>query len=200
MLELKSLSRPGLRVDPFTIAAGECVAVLGPSGAGKSLLLRAIADLDPNQGEIMINDLSRNKIPAPEWRKLVAYLPAESGWWADTVAEHLPHTDKRVSRFLKALLLPDDCLNWQITRLSSGEKQRLALLRLLLNQPKILLLDEPTAALDMAAVQAVERVLDKQQQEGVAILLVTHDEQQAKRLAKRRLSVADGHVHEDTTA
>jgi putative ABC transport system ATP-binding protein len=64
----------------FDIAAGECLAVMGPSGAGKSLLLRAIVDLDPNSGNVMVGVHARDDMPASEWRKLVALVPAESGW------------------------------------------------------------------------------------------------------------------------
>ena len=60
----------------------------GPSGAGKTLLLRAIADLDPNQGLVSLEGRDRSTIPGPEWRRLVGYVPAEPGWWAETVGEH----------------------------------------------------------------------------------------------------------------
>src|SRR5437762_11925398 len=72
----------------FTLSATECIAVKGPSGAGKTLLLRAIADLDPNQGVVTLDGRDRSTIAAPEWRRLVGYVPAEPGWWAETVGEH----------------------------------------------------------------------------------------------------------------
>ena len=72
------------------IAAGECVALRGPSGSGKSLLLRAIADLDPHEGEVTLDGVACEMIPAPEWRRQVALLPVESQWWLDEVGEHFP--------------------------------------------------------------------------------------------------------------
>ncbi|MFP4061356.1 MAG: ATP-binding cassette domain-containing protein, partial [Halochromatium sp.] len=72
----------------LAIDAGELVFISGPSGAGKSLLLRAIADLDPSQGEALLDARPRAAIPAPEWRRRVGLLPAESGWWADRVGAH----------------------------------------------------------------------------------------------------------------
>ena len=174
------------------IAQGECVAILGPSGSGKSLLLRAIADLDPNDGEIRLNEHSRSEMPAHEWRRLVSLVPAESGWWADRVADHFkPEPD--MSETLKDIGLPD-ALDWQISRLSSGERQRLALVRALQGGPQVLLLDEPTAALDEVSTRIVEKILRRQLARGVIILLVTHDPEQAKRLARRRITLKNGRI------
>ena len=68
---------------PFDLSVerGGCVGVSGPSGAGKSLLLRMIADLDPNQGEVWLNGVARSSLAAPAWRRQVTYVPAEFGWW-----------------------------------------------------------------------------------------------------------------------
>ncbi len=71
MLEVRALSRPGLAPVDLDLAAGEALALLGPSGSGKTLLLRAIADLDPNQGRVSLNGRSRESQPAPAWRRRV---------------------------------------------------------------------------------------------------------------------------------
>ena len=68
--------------------AGECVAIRGPSGGGKTLLLRAIADLDPNEGTVCLEGRNRATISGPDWRRLFGYVPAEPGWWAETVGNH----------------------------------------------------------------------------------------------------------------
>lgn len=193
MLSIHRLSRPGLKVEPFTIAAGECAVLTGASGSGKSLLLRAIADLDPNEGDIRLGELLRSQMSAPQWRRQVIYVAAESGWWADRVGEHF-HEPAAARAQLDALRLPADCLQWPVSRLSTGEKQRLALLRALVLQPSVLLLDEPTAALDADAIASVETVLQDALKRGVALLLVTHDEAQARRLAQRRLRIVNGHM------
>jgi putative ABC transport system ATP-binding protein len=80
------------RAGPFelTLAIGDCATITGPSGSGKSLFLRMIADLDPNEGEVWLKDRERTSMPAPTWRRLVTYMSAESGWWADRVLEHFP--------------------------------------------------------------------------------------------------------------
>ena len=72
----------------FEVASGECVALSGPSGCGKTLFLRALADLDPSEGDVFLNDVNRNDIDAPQWRRQVGWLPAESAWWADEVGDH----------------------------------------------------------------------------------------------------------------
>ena len=196
MLSVDNLRRagppgPSLTAAGFSVAAGECMAVTGPSGAGKSLLLRAIADLDPNQGEVRVDGLIRSQTPAPQWRRAVMYLAAESGWWADSVAEHF--SDLTAARaWLRELKLPENTLAWPVSRLSSGERQRLALLRALLQQPKVWLLDEPTAALDPVAVTAVEQLLQAELARGAVLLLVSHDQAQVGRLASRNLQVESG--------
>ena len=83
MLRIQGLNRPGINPFGLDLNEGECIALTGPSGAGKSLLLRAIADLDPNQGSVFLDQKNRNEFTAPEWRRRVGYLASESGWWAD---------------------------------------------------------------------------------------------------------------------
>ncbi len=195
MLHIENLRRPGLTPTSLHIDAGECVALMGPSGAGKSLLLRAIADLDPNEGELRLNGAERAGIPAPDWRRKVGYLPAETGWWAPLVGAHF--TDSGAAApIIAALNLPPDCLNWPVERLSTGEKQRLGFARLLELRPLVYLLDEPTSALDPAAIEAVEAVIAKRLHEGAGILMTTHDAAQAARLAGRQLRIKDGAVSE----
>jgi phosphate-transporting ATPase len=88
LLHVRDLRTDVLKPASFSLLPGECVVVQGPSGAGKTLLLRAIADLDPNEGLVCLGGRDRSTIPGPEWRRLVGYVPAEPGWWAETVGEH----------------------------------------------------------------------------------------------------------------
>jgi phosphate-transporting ATPase len=169
MLQVRDLRTHILQSASLTLGGGECVAVTGPSGAGKSLLLRAIADLDPNEGFVSLDGRERSTIVAPEWRRLVGYVPAEPGWWAETVGEHFP--DWTAGCVLVAKLgFAAGARRWPIARLSTGERLRLALVRALVMRPKVLLLDEPTAALDPASITAVESVMSSRIQAGLAVL------------------------------
>ncbi len=199
---------PSLRVDrletgligplSFEVAEGECVALMGASGAGKSLLLRAIVDLDPNEGTVTLDSIDRGSVAASDWRKLVALVPAGSGWWGDRVGDHFP-PHAAVADLLDAFALAG-ALDWEVARLSTGERQRLAIARALCRNPKALLLDEPTASLDEAATQRVEELVTRCCQSGLAVLMVTHDHRQGKRLARRILRMADGRLQEAAAA
>ena len=195
MLSVTDLTRLELGPLSFSVEAGECLALRGPSGAGKSLLLRAIADLDPNEGRVSLDGESREDMPAPDWRRRVAYLAAEAGWWADTVADHF--ADWQAARpLVEALGLTADCGEWPVARLSTGEKQRLALVRSLLMEPRALLLDEPTSGLDPDAIERVEALIRARQEAGVSVLWVTHDRAQARRVARRWLEIENGQLRE----
>ena len=220
----------------LAVAAGELVSVSGPSGSGKSLLLRAVADLDPHEGEVWLGEEPRSRIAPSIWRRRVGLLPAEAFWWAESVGEHLPvirstHADRAASthrRLLSAPLPPailrlskplrrtprrvsnhpalldpstitdwlghlgfaPDVLGWSVTRLSTGERQRLALVRLLAQTPEALLLDEATANLDPSNGARVESVVETYRAtQGAAVLWVSHDPEQRRRIGGRSLVI-----------
>ncbi len=180
---------------PFelNLARGACAAISGPSGSGKSLFLRMIADLDPSEGEIWLNGQERTSMPAPEWRKRATYVSAESGWWADTVIEHFPANSRSEIAALSARLgVRADLLDAPVAQLSTGEKQRLSLVRALLPNPPVLLLDEPTGPLDQDSVTQVEALLEERMAAGTSIVLVTHDPRQAERLGVQRYRMMAG--------
>ncbi len=178
------------------LAAGECVAVLGASGSGKSVMLRMVADLDPHAGEVYLGGAARAAMPAPEWRRKVVYQAAEPAWWAATAAAHFADADRQLLPVLLGQLgLDEALLASDVSRLSTGQRQRLALVRSLLCKPSVLLLDEPTAALDQAAIQAVESLLLDCMKDGLAIVWVTHSEEQARRIGNRRVEVRAGQLH-----
>lgn len=195
MLSVRNLQFPGMAPVSFELATGECLVIQGPSGSGKSLLLRALADLDPNEGEVRLDKQLREDLPATHWRQLLAYLPAESGWWADHVGTHFSDWLAALP-LLNKLRLSAECGDWLVRNLSTGEKQRLALIRTLILNPRVLLLDEPTSALDQSNTRLIETMVEECLSRGLGALWVTHDNAQAKRLAQRCLMIANGHARE----
>ena len=182
-LRVEDVGTSHLQVLSLEVESGECIGISGPSGMGKSLFLRAIADLDPHQGRIWLDEQEQSTVPATEWRSRVGLLVAESAWWAETVDEHFTSID---STELQKLALNRECLDWSVERLSSGEKQRLALLRLLAMHPEALLLDEPTANLDADSVKKVESLIgDYRQKNKASVIWVSHDLEQIKRVTSR---------------
>jgi putative ABC transport system ATP-binding protein len=186
---------------PFdlTLEAGDCVAITGPSGSGKSLFLRMIADLDPNQGEVFLDGHERRTFSPPAWRACVVYNAAEPGWWSESVADHFrgkaPGADMEFARAMAPRLgLASGLLDGPVLRLSTGERQRLALIRALALDSPVLLLDEPTGALDQETTQLVEQVLRERLAAGVAIAMVTHTPEQAVRLGQRHLRMQNRHL------
>ena len=189
--ELHNFSSFNLKPINLTLNKCETLSVSGRSGSGKSLLLRAIADLIPHKGECLLGGVSANKIPAHLWRKKVAYLAAESQWWFDTIGDHfsLPLSDK-IKDYLQQLGFNIEVLNWQVLRCSTGERQRLAIIRMLANQPEVLLLDEPTANLDDDNSLRVEQIIKQYQQVSCCcIIWVSHNEKQKQRVANRQFEI-----------
>ncbi len=179
----------------LSLNTGECIAVSGPSGGGKTCLLRVVADLDPCEGEMWLDGVSRDTFPPPSWRRLVGLLSPESAWWDDVVGAHFDNPD---TALLKELGFPANVMDWTVSRLSSGERQRLALVRLLSNRPRVLLLDEPTANLDPANVARVEELISEYRQTtDAAVLWVSHDPHQLARVGSRHLRMVAGRLHEE---
>lgn len=190
MLELRGISVRHLRDIHWSIPSSRCVSLSGASGAGKTLLLRTIADLEPFGGQLTLDGRRHLEFPPWEWRRQVGLLPANSQWWSDRVGDHFRTP---ATAALSALDLPPEAMDWPVARLSSGERQRLAVLRLLANRPRVLLLDEPTANLDEGRTAAVEGLVARYIAEtGAAAVWVTHDSAQAGRVSRQRAIIAGG--------
>jgi len=194
------LALSGLRsrlAGPFDldVMAASCVAISGPSGSGKSLFLRMIADLDPNEGRAALDGRARESFSAPAWRRLVLYSAAEPGWWNENVEPHFPGPMLGAARALAPTLgLTAGQVGGAVNRLSTGERQRLALIRALVRKPSVLLLDEPTGALDPEATARAEALLRERLAAGLAIIIVTHSAEQAERMAARRFVMQAGRL------
>jgi len=176
----------------FEARGAECICISGPSGSGKTSLLRAIADLDEHEGNVSLDGIECNGLRAPDWRRRVGLLPAESDWWYEHVGEHFAAVSEDG---LKQLGFDSSMLGRKVLRLSSGERQRLALLRLLANEPQVLLLDEPTASLDPKNTRRAEQLIAKyRRKHGAPVLWVSHDPRQIKRVCDRHLRLRAGRL------
>lgn len=196
MLAIKSLFRMDQKLGfpkpiNLEIDKGNCLALVGKSGSGKSLLLKAIADLDETEGTVMANNINKNDLKGYEWRKMVTYVASDAGWWYETVGEHFKNKTE-TGGYIQKLGLPDEIMSWQISRLSSGEKQRLALIRAFILNPEILLLDEPTSSLDSSSTKKVEQLFKAFLETNKTIVFSTHNLEQAKRLADIIITIKNG--------
>ena len=192
LLQINRLHR--LMIGPVTLAVdeGDCLCISGASGSGKSLLLRAIADLDPHEGQLLLQGEPATDMPANVWRTRIGLLPPESSWWLPQVKNHF---NNGMPVPLDHIGLSGDVLEQPVARLSSGEKQRLALMRLLSNRPQVLLLDEPTANLDPVNTERVEAVIAEYLRvHQAAVIWVSHDPEQVARVASRYFEMCDGNL------
>lgn len=201
MTATRQLDVIGLRVDgvgpvDLWLAPGECLTLSGPSGAGKTRLLRAIADLDVHEGTVCCQGTAAGDLKPSEWRRRVGMLAVDSQWWRDRVGEHFDAPPPTAQ--LGSLDLAPDLLGEPVAKLSSGERQRCALLRLLANRPRVLLLDEPTANLDPDNAIRVEKlVADYMASEDAGVLWVSHDPRQTRRVAHRQLHLEAGRLSQE---
>lgn len=193
LLRLAGVRHSGLEPVDLDIGPGELVFITGPSGSGKTRLLRAVADLDPHQGDIWLEGSHCDSFAPCEWRRRVGWLPTESHWWARCAADHFTRPPDDAA--LTALNLEPVVMKRPLEQLSTGERQRLALLRLMANEPRVMLLDEPTASLDDDNAGRVEsRIRTYVRKSRGAALWVSHDAGQSGRLASRRFHMHEGRL------
>jgi len=193
----------------LALDAGTLCDVVGPSGSGKTTLLLALARLLPGaSGSLWLEGQPSEAIDPREWRARVAYLPQRSALLPGTVAENLTLPWRLKVRAgvaapdsasLRAALdrvhLADIGLERDVERLSEGQSARVALLRTVLTSPRVLLLDEPDAALDEESAAEVGRLTREFADGGGAVVRVRHHVSDG--LATRRLRLAGGHLTEE---
>ena len=220
LLELKHIYKtyqngdedvPILKDVSLSIEKGEYLAIMGPSGSGKSTLMNIIGCLDkPTSGEftldgkdmLALNDNELSEIRAHQIGFVFQSFQLLKG---ETAIQNvmLPLSFAGVKRSerrgiaLKALERVGlaERVNFLPTQLSGGQKQRVAIARALVNNPDIILADEPTGALDQKSGKSVMELFEQLNREGVTIILITHDENVGKR-ANRLLHIVDGEILE----
>ncbi len=191
LLRLENVRHDGLEAATLELKPGDIAVITGSSGSGKTRLLRAVADLDAHSGDVWLEGRHYLSVNPCEWRRLVGFLPTESHWWRKDPNGHFDSPPEREQ--LERLKLEPALMSRPIDQLSSGERQRLALLRLLANAPRVLLLDEPTGSLDGDSAARVEsEVKHYLKSNQAAALWVSHDEAQRKRLASQHFVMTSG--------
>ncbi len=187
LLEVRGLTRApwwtGVELD---VDAGEIAVLRGRSGSGKTLLLRALADLDPvDAGEVYLGGRARPEFAPHEWRRGVLYVHQTAPVLPGTVADNLAVIAELVDA--RPDPVPGLDPTADATTLSGGEVQRLALHRALCCNPRVLLLDEVTGALDPDAAADAEERIQAFARDGGAALWVSHDASLAERLGAREV-------------
>lgn len=218
LIEIKSLNKTFGKNNSKTIALkdvnlkinkGELVAIVGTSGSGKSTLLNIIGTLDsPSSGEYLLNSKNISNLTQKELAKIrnmtfgfvVQYFALINDY---TVSENIEipleyskvksnERERRISEVLKKLGILDKAKK-KPKELSGGQQQRVAIARALINNPDVILADEPTEALDSKTSQQVIDILKELNKEGKTVIIVTHDNKIAMQ-CQRVLTIEDGSI------
>lgn len=186
----------------LSVNQGDYITIVGPSGSGKSTLLKLCSDLiSPTSGTITYDGRPLMAIDPESYRKEVGYCFQRPYLFAKTVRRNIlfPYDirgmkpDMERIKYLFGLLhMPMEYLERRNDELSGGEMQRICLIRSLIFEPKVLLLDEVTSALDSVNTSIVEQVIDELHNKGMTIVSITHSEEQSLRKANRRITIVDG--------
>ncbi len=186
----------------FSVEAGEVLGVVGPNGAGKTTTMRMLLDIiQPDQGEVLLFDEPFSH----SHRAMLGYLPEERGLYRDLrvreTLEYLgtlkgmrrPDARGRSDELLERLGMTEH-RDKKVKELSRGLGQLIQLAATLLHRPQLLILDEPFSGLDPVNLRLVKEVLAERQQEGVAIMLSTHQMNEVEELCSRVLMINAGKV------
>lgn len=203
------LEVPVLKNITFEVEAGEYVAIMGPSGSGKSTLMNILGCLDlPSSGQYRLNGLDVSRLSDKELSDLrlkeigfvfqsFQLLSRQSALENVELPLTYAGVPKKERRERATLALErvglGDRLNFKPTQLSGGQKQRVAIARAMVNNPSILLADEPTGALDSKSGAQIMSLFKQLNEEGVTIVMITHDRTIAQQ-AKRQIEVLDGEI------
>ena len=188
----------------LSVNQGDYITIVGPSGSGKSTLLKLCSDLiSPTSGTITYNDRPLTAIDPKSYRREVGYCFQRPYLFAKTVRRNIlfPYDIRglkpdmsRIEYLFDLLHMPLNYMERPNDELSGGEMQRICLIRSLIFEPKVLLLDEVTSALDATNTSIVENVIDELHKKGITIISITHNEEQSLRIANRRITIVDGQL------
>ena len=205
----KALKGVNLRIDD-----GEFVFLVGPSGSGKSTIIKLItAEVAPTEGRLMVNGYNLNNIrpnQVPHMRRTLGVIFQDFRLIdKKTVRENLSFVMRAVGAstreirrripYVLELVGLEKKADHYPTELSGGEQQRVAIARALINNPSMIIADEPTGNLDPKRSLEIMTLLDKINQLGTTVLVVTHERNLVNRFGKRVVTIQDGQVTSDET-
>ena len=209
LLELSNISyivkdKSIIRDVSLSVNHGDYITIVGPSGSGKSTLLKLCSDLiSPTSGIITYKGRDLATIDPESYRKEVSYCFQRPYLFAKTVRPNIlfPYDIRglqpdmnRIEYLFDLLHMPLNYMERRNDELSGGEMQRICLIRSLIFEPNVLLLDEVTSALDATNISIVENVIDELHKKGITIISITHNEEQSLRAANRRITIVDGQL------
>lgn len=188
----------------INIEQGDFISIIGPSGSGKSTFLKLCSHLiSQTNGDIIYKGKNYTDYSPTELRKRIVYCFQTPYLFGATVTDNInfPYSirnikpdPKRINDLFSMFHLSKEYLNKDVRNLSGGEKQRIALIRCLLFQPDILLLDEITSALDEDNAKNVEHIINTLNKEGITILWITHNMEQSRTYANKVLAIEAGKI------
>ena len=195
-----------LRGVNLEVEKGEIMAVVGPSGSGKSTLLRCLNRLiEMDGGDVFFEGKDIKSLPPVSLRREIVLVHQESAMLQGTVLDNVSYgpalqgevDPAHIHKCLKEAGLPAEFAEKDASKLSGGEKKRVALARALALRPKVLLLDEPTAGVDPKKIEQVEKtIVAFSKNHDLTVLWVTHHMEQAKRVSSQIANLKEGTVRE----
>jgi len=219
-LEVKNLDfsydgQPVLRDVSFVLREGEFLGIIGPNGAGKSTLLRLLSRIiEVQRGEILVQGRKTRDLDRRDLARRIGFVPQETHFALDfSVADivltgRYPYLNPFQSESSRDREIMEQALaeagvaefkNRPVNTLSSGERQRVVIARALCQQPKILLLDEPTSHLDLHHQTGIMGLLRKLNDQGISIVIVNHDLNLAALYCRRLILLDRGKIRSDGT-
>lgn len=191
----------------FDVKSGDFLSLLGPSGCGKTTILRIICGLETaDEGEVLVDGADVTKV-RPEKRNIGLVFQNYALFPSMNVAKNVgyglkmhkvpqPEIDERVNEALELVKL-GGYNSRRVTQLSGGEQQRVAIARALVNSPRMIIADEPTGNLDPVRSLELMLLLEKINEMGTTILVVTHEKELVNAFSKRVITIDGGHVISD---